>query len=706
MKWHYLLFFISTIAITACTSTANKKKISEAEVYIKKFIEPPLVNVKQQYKLDSNLSAMRLIARNNSYLLLHYYSIKENIAAAAKNLDEAIIYGDSLEHAYSNTNKEFKAAFENIYYNSECQRATCLFAKNKYNKAYDIYYKVMEWHKLNNQHFAANYFLFTVGMSSYQQKLYDKAIEFFKKELVVLNTTPENDSILNAQFKYYYTQQALNNIGLSYTKLNMSDSAYHFYQQALKYIKTAKNHQIKNFTLHEDDYNACYAVIMGNLAKVYVKKSQIDSAIIAYKNSIHYTLYTPVSLPFFKRDTVDASLSLIQLAELYKQLNDTPNFKKTVLELNNITPQNLKGHGLVTNTDYVLGSLRINSWYNAINNNQQNALKYLKAYVNAKDSLESIQKESKEQNIIEALEIKAKEDEVNKLKLTNKINKFYTWGSVFLAVIIAIAALLFYRSVRKEKKTNTLLLSLNNNLKQLQKETNNAYEEAIEANKEKDKILRIVAHDLRNPLSGINAIANILVEDDKIENKKEMLDAIANTSKRTITLVNELLQTQDNTKQTYSFKPVNINNLVIQIVELIKASANQKEISIELIESKKNIIVYADENKIERVIQNLLHNAIKFSCPKNNVVIKLENNNEDALISIIDKGIGMNEETLKNLFKQEINYSQQGTRNEKSYGLGLSICKKIIEDHEGELLVHSILNQGSTFTIKLKCKSV
>lgn len=702
IKQLLIVSFIAQILFSSCTSSSNNKtQITEGDSYAVKYLNPLLKEGKLN-QLEKQITLMRTHAIGNKYLLLQYYSIKQNQALSAKKMEQGILFADSLEILYKNVNKDFQKAFEMNYINSVCEKATILFTQHKYLQAYDIYYSVMEWQEQHRQPFVANFFLFNMGMNSYQQKLYDKAAYFFKKELETLATVSETDTLLNAQFKYYYTQQALSNIGLSYTKLNMLDSAYNYYQQALQYIDGAKNNAIKGFKLHEDDYHACLAVISGNLAKVYAKRGQVDSSVAAYKKSLYYTLDVPVSIPFFKRDTVDACLSLIQLSELYHNQKDYLNFKKSVKQLNELVPQNLSGHLLAINNDYVLGSFKINYWLNELEHNNKKAIFYLNRYLNYKDSLDLLQKEGTDKNIIQAFEIRTNEDKLNKLTLTNKINRLYIWGIVLIALVVSIAAILFYRSEKKEKRVNKLLSNLNNEIKQQQKETAFAYEQALEANKDKDKILHIVAHDLRNPLTGIATLADLILEEMEDDNQVEMLQAISSSSKRATQLVNDLVNTQHQKQEKIEFTKVCLNKLLFQLKPLFQHKAGEKNIDLTLNLPSTEIYVLANWSKLERVVSNLLHNAIKFCKNQGKVEIRLEQLDTKVFIHVEDNGIGMSENILTSLTNSKSSIVRDGTNGEKSYGLGWNICKQIVEAHNGKLLVTSKENKGTLVSIELE----
>jgi signal transduction histidine kinase len=111
----------------------------------------------------------------------------------------------------------------------------------------------------------------------------------------------------------------------------------------------------------------------------------------------------------------------------------------------------------------------------------------------------------------------------------------------------------------------------------------------------------------------------------------------------------------------------------------------------------QNCLILADENQIDVVVRNLISNAIKFT-PKNGLItLHGEEMETHWKIKIRDTGIGMDEKTLKKLFKENSNITTYGTNNEKGTGLGLSLCKEMVEKNRGEIWVESAPQKGSTF---------
>ncbi|MFH0736365.1 MAG: PAS domain-containing sensor histidine kinase [bacterium] len=226
-----------------------------------------------------------------------------------------------------------------------------------------------------------------------------------------------------------------------------------------------------------------------------------------------------------------------------------------------------------------------------------------------------------------------------------------------------------------------------------------------EANNTKDKLFSIIAHDLRSPFQGLLGYGQLLETNFFDLEKTEIMDIVGsiNSSLKSLYyLIENLLQWSRLQAEGFSFNPVKINvsEKCDFIIKTFLLNIQNKQLNvINNIDTK--IEIMADENMINSVIHNLLSNAIKFSKPNCKIYLESEKDNNFINISIVDSGIGINEENLKKLFKIEQGFSLPGTANEKGTGLGLLLCKEMIELHGGSIKVKSKENIGSEFTFSI-----
>lgn len=323
------------------------------------------------------------------------------------------------------------------------------------------------------------------------------------------------------------------------------------------------------------------------------------------------------------------------------------------------------------------------------------------------------------------------------LKLRAKGKGFYNWSDSFeyhfkvyqkwytnvwvlgllyvMVVVIAFVYLHFarYRNRVETKKLEKVIDQRTHDLQEQNEELTllnlnlqTAKETAEAAIKSKDRFFSILAHDLKSPFNTLIGFSELLVHNrDEIseDDMQKFLEEMLHTSENTYKLLQNLLdwaRSQTGAlkikKQTFSF-----NELMQEILTTINATANQKEISL-VLDIPPELNIYADVSLIATVVRNLIMNAIKFSHSNTEVKIVAKALDVDWVeISVIDNGIGVEQEKLPDLFTIDKNISTLGTANEKGTGLGLILCKEFIEKCNGTISVESQIEKGSTFKIQL-----
>jgi signal transduction histidine kinase len=228
-----------------------------------------------------------------------------------------------------------------------------------------------------------------------------------------------------------------------------------------------------------------------------------------------------------------------------------------------------------------------------------------------------------------------------------------------------------------------------------------------ELNELKDQHLGIAAHDLRNPLSSIRGMSQMLVEMELDENTQtSFLQSIYRVSDQMLTLVDNLLDVAviESGKFDLKITEENISRLVGERIELMAKNAERKEIRLiaDLQEVTDSLF---DADRMRQVVDNLLSNAIKFSPSGSVVNVACGQADRNLDITVTDQGPGIPSEDLDRLFDSFEKLSAQPTGGEKSTGLGLSIVKSIVDAHGGEIEVDSEVGKGTTFIVHLPVES-
>jgi len=229
-------------------------------------------------------------------------------------------------------------------------------------------------------------------------------------------------------------------------------------------------------------------------------------------------------------------------------------------------------------------------------------------------------------------------------------------------------------------------------------------EKLEEVNKTKDRLFSIVGHDLRSPFSVQCSLTELLVTDfDNMtkDEKLEIINAINKTANQGIGLLSNLLDwanSQNKSNNDYS-GPVNINKVVREAISLFYNNAKIKDIEITTY-CKEEFTLITDGNMIETVIRNLLSNAIKFSPRGGRVEVNIDKNGDEISLRVKDEGVGMTGEQLDKLFIPD-KITTSGTEDEPGTGLGLLICKELVEKNNGSIEVESAPGEGTEFMVTI-----
>ena len=222
-----------------------------------------------------------------------------------------------------------------------------------------------------------------------------------------------------------------------------------------------------------------------------------------------------------------------------------------------------------------------------------------------------------------------------------------------------------------------------------------------ELNATKDKFFSIIAHDLKSPFNSIIGFSSLLtrqIEERDYAAVEKYAGFIQNSSQQAFDLLMNLLEWSQSHTGRIVFTPetINIVDLINQSTELFIASAQQKSITI-ISEIPVNRSVFADKAMVNTILRNLISNAIKFTNPGGEIVVSTEQTQNELVVSVSDNGVGMDQESISELFRIDKNHSTLGTENEKGTGLGLLLCKEFAERLGGRIWVESESGKGSKF---------
>jgi signal transduction histidine kinase len=227
----------------------------------------------------------------------------------------------------------------------------------------------------------------------------------------------------------------------------------------------------------------------------------------------------------------------------------------------------------------------------------------------------------------------------------------------------------------------------------------------------KNQFLGMAAHDLRNPLTVVNTASSFLLDDSSrllsAEQRQDFIRRINANGEFMLKLINDLLDVAkiESGRLDLELATGDLCGLIEENLTMNRILAEKKSIRLDFTPECGLPLSRFDRGKVEQVLNNLISNALKFSAPGTAVTVQASRVNDSVVVSVRDHGQGIPAEELDKLFKPFGKTTVRGTAGEKSTGLGLAICRKIVEGHGGRIWAESEPGKGSTFSFSLPVAS-
>jgi two-component system sensor histidine kinase VicK len=592
------------------------------------------------------------------------------------NYRKALLYADSMMMMAHQSVAEIQYAYN--FAEANYAKGDTYFVLEQYNDAYQCFF---QGYLLGKKHLhlgsLADY-TYRMGLILYKQANYKLAADYFKESF-------QQSALIKDDFpEFYRKQELLDNIAISYKHNGDIDSSIVYFDKCLKYIDD-------NAPLYNDRnglIEIARGVVYGNKAEALIIKGQNTQARELLKKSIAINIKKG-------GDIHDAELTEIKLGQLF--LIDHENDS-----LINLLTNLRKQLDSAKNEDAEAGWNKLMGSYYLQKNNLSKALIHIQQYNSLQDSTIKKLRSLKESNVNQQIANFEKENEIENLSNNNKLQQIYLQVAIVCALMAVAIIFLVWRNWKRSKLDVVTVKMLNEEINQQKIDLEKAIEEIKKSSQEKDRILRTVAHDLRNPLGGIASLTNIMVEETEHDAElRYQLKIIKDTSADTLELINEILEATNNAPTDLKKQLIEINSLLNNSVELLRFKAAEKHQQIILNGLDSDVQIYINREMIWRVISNLISNAIKFSPVGETIQIRSIHDGTYVQISINDHGIGIPDEMKSKVFNMFTDAKRSGTIGEKSFGLGLSICKQIIEKHSGKIWFDSAPGKGTTFYIRL-----
>lgn len=476
-------------------------------------------------------------------------------------------------------------------------------------------------------------------------------------------------------------QGALDNAGLSYHYINMIDSAFICYQNALKFID--KN--AAKFPTHKNFIREARGVIYQNIGDIYLDSNKNKLAEYYFIKSIKYNDAEGL-------DKRNAQVTQLKLGRLYLNSGKLGKTKAIIdnarIQIDSLPDIRTEQRWLKLNIDYL----------NATRNYDESK-KFQKTLLALENKISIKEKKLNEADASNEFFKLSKEYEFSLLKKENQLNSLYLIVAAGFLIMTSFILYQMWKSIKISKSNNKTLTLLNKQVNEqnlnLQK-TLNALEQSQKENKQ---VMKVVAHDLRSPIGAIVSLAGFMLEEDKLPSEQlHIMGLIKSSGSDSLKFVNELLNRESVVKELDK-ELVDLDTLLNYCVNLLQYKADEKKQKIIL--KSSSIRFNLNREKIWRVVSNLITNAIKFSYPESIIRVNLNIEIDKVLLTVEDQGIGIPIEMRDTIFTICEQVKRAGTHGEKSFGMGLVISKQIIEAHGGKLWVESEPLEGTTFYVEL-----
>lgn len=534
--------------------------------------------------------------------------------------------------------------------------------------ALDYYYKALliDIATHDKQAEAANYN--DIGVVLESMDVYPKALEYYNKAYKL------------------FSQGNLQGVGTVYENIGEVYLAQKDYDRALYY--SSKSLKIAKEQDDKDGMSSVYT----DLGLYYAHKNQFDKAIKYLDTSLQ--IATTYNILY------NGAYAYIGFATAYNLRGDYKSAYNYAI----------KGQELATKLGNLgvryYAALQLSKTYAGLKQ-YDNAYRMLDQYNALKDSLNSNESIQKLTSYSLELDFAAKQRQQEERELiysqSSKQQRLINIIFLILTIGTVITAVVYYRQKLKQQKINRMLGERNEEVVQQKANLDEQAHKLNELNSLKDRLISVLAHDLRAPLSTLRGLFGLL-QDDTISHDEmlEMIPGVLKNLEYTSDFLDTLLfwinSQMDNFEN--SAKNFCVKDVTDLEVENYDEQASAKGIKL-INNMPANINAWADPNSVRIVVRNLITNSIKFS--KENDTIEIMGSQLDArhlVITVKDTGMGMSAEQIKKLFKNKVE-SNIGTQNETGTGMGLLFCKDLIEKSNGKIWVASKQGQGTEFSFSL-----
>jgi signal transduction histidine kinase len=570
--------------------------------------------------------------------------------------DSAIIcFNKAIEHYLKiNLEKRLGRTYDNL--------GIVYFLKGNYNMALENFLQALKYFQKTNDTRSQSSSLYKISSIYSNLENYPEATKYALRAYEELKNVGEKIEIV----------RALNNLGIIYRNQKMYEKALEYYLKAFEVIK-------------DQPVSNTHASLLGNIGVVYNNLNDSEKSLENHQRALGIALsigdknlmatgYNNIAEVQFKQNEYDsAERNFMKSVELFEEMKQKSNIIKPYQRLYEI---------------------------NKIQNRYSSALSYFERHSELKDSLMQSQRVKSLDSMLTIFNtrelendniILAQETELKSKTIVNQ--RLYLGLAIVLILFVASMAAIVLRNQKKLKAAYNIVNKKNEEILEFSEELRSTNERLIELDNFKSSLMHMIVHDLKNPL-------NALINAPLISEGKQLKDLVQHISHNMLTLVLNILDIDKYEENQFvlnrtAFK---LKDKVDKNIDLLRLLYEQKSLTV-ILEDSTTCLVYADADIFERVLTNLLTNAIKFSPNGSNIRLTAKQEPGFVKICVIDVGPGIAPEYHSLIFEKYVQLEAKNMGIARSTGLGLPFCKIAVEAHGGQIGVVSDLGNGSTFWV-------
>ena len=493
---------------------------------------------------------------------------------------------------------------------------------------------------------------------------------------------------------FWQKQELLNNLALCSLKMNDYEDALKGFNSALDFLEHNKDRVSKSrghqFSSLEDNVFDAQINIQENVAQTYLELGQYSKALQISSRLIELGAGKPNEDNLLCNSRYYQLLAFVHLRDKPNAIHFYPQFNSKYLIIKGKSHADLMNYYDLKRRYFILlGNLDSIYIYDAL-------FKTNYGFVFNQFKVDNLYKEYQDNKIASE---RASILQIGQLaKNKDKLNYYF----LITIILILIANLIIFYLLIKNRRQQRSVVNLNKSLMDGNQKIKDINIQLTELVKLKEDFNHILAHDIRAPITNISSLNNLMrhSEGEELIVFQDLIDESCN---KAFDVIKSVLDQSSTLNITLKEKQlVNIHSVLTYAIQTIQTIASKKQLTIVKTFSASSEMVYIDPIAIQRVIINLLTNAIKFSHNEEEIKISTELINSDTLLIVIqDYGIGIPPEMMPYLFDKNTVAGRKGTKSESSNGIGLAICKKIVELHNGKIYCKSIQSNGASFFVEI-----